>query len=80
MDNVRNLVGNPLAGVDPDELVDTRPYCKEFTDKLTNNGAAPSYIHIYIYTYVNINIHIHIYIYMRIYRYRCRCIHTDIDG
>ena len=41
MDNVRNLVGNPLAGVDPDELVDTRPYCKEFTDKLTNNGASP---------------------------------------
>ena len=33
--------GNPLAGVDPDELVDTRPYCKEFTDKLTNNGSVP---------------------------------------
>jgi ferredoxin-nitrite reductase len=25
MDNVRNLTGNPLAGVDPHELVDTRP-------------------------------------------------------
>jgi ferredoxin-nitrite reductase len=38
MDNVRNLVGNPIAGVDPDELVDTRFYCDEFTKKLTNNG------------------------------------------
>jgi hypothetical protein len=31
MDNVRNAVGNPLAGIDPEELVDTRPYCKMFT-------------------------------------------------
>lgn len=40
MDNVRNLVGNPLAGVDPDELVDTRAYCDDFTNKLTNNGTS----------------------------------------
>jgi ferredoxin-nitrite reductase len=38
MDNVRNCVGNPLAGIDPEELIDTRPYCQGFTDKLTNNG------------------------------------------
>lgn len=38
MDNVRNAVGNPLAGSDPEELVDTRPSCEMFTDKLTNNG------------------------------------------
>jgi len=38
MDNVRNLVGNPIAGIDPEELVDTRPFCDEFTAKLTNNG------------------------------------------
>ncbi len=25
MDNVRNLTGNPLAGIDPHELIDTRP-------------------------------------------------------
>jgi hypothetical protein len=25
MDNVRNLTGNPIAGVDPHELIDTRP-------------------------------------------------------
>ena len=31
MDNVRNAVGNPLAGIDPEELVDTRPYCQMFT-------------------------------------------------
>lgn len=28
MDNVRNLTGNPLAGVDPFEVVDTRPLLK----------------------------------------------------
>jgi ferredoxin-nitrite reductase len=38
MDNVRNLVGNPIAGIDPEEIVDTRPFCDEFTRKLTNNG------------------------------------------
>ena len=38
LDNVRNVVGNPLAGIDPEELVDTRPYCDMFTNKLTNNG------------------------------------------
>jgi ferredoxin-nitrite reductase len=38
MDNVRNAVGNPLAGIDPEELIDTRPYCEEFTNKLTNSG------------------------------------------
>jgi len=38
MDNVRNLVGNPLAGIDPEEIIDTRPYCEEFTAKLTDSG------------------------------------------
>jgi ferredoxin-nitrite reductase len=38
MDNVRNLVGNPIAGIDPEEIVDTRSYCHDFTAKLTNNG------------------------------------------
>jgi sulfite reductase beta subunit-like hemoprotein len=28
MDNVRNLTGNPIAGVDPHELIDTRPILK----------------------------------------------------
>ena len=27
LDNVRNLVGSPLAGLDDRELVDTRPIC-----------------------------------------------------
>ena len=26
MDNVRNVVGNPLAGIDPEELTDTRRF------------------------------------------------------
>ena len=27
MDNVRNITGSPIAGIDPHELVDTRPLC-----------------------------------------------------
>lgn len=38
MDSVRNLTGNPIAGVDPHELVDTRPMLKEMEDMLFNNG------------------------------------------
>jgi ferredoxin-nitrite reductase len=30
-DNVRNVFGHPLAGVDPDELIDTRPACQDIT-------------------------------------------------
>lgn len=29
MDSVRNLTGNPIAGVDPHELIDTRPFLRE---------------------------------------------------
>lgn len=28
LDNVRNATGNPLAGFDPNEVVDTRPFTK----------------------------------------------------
>mmetsp|Transcript_14659 Transcript_14659/g.25331 ORF Transcript_14659/g.25331 Transcript_14659/m.25331 type:complete len:632 (-) Transcript_14659:205-2100(-) len=38
MDNLRNLVGNPLAGIDPEELCDTRPILKALQDNLTNYG------------------------------------------
>lgn len=38
MDNVRNLTGNPIAGVDPHELVDTRPICQELQSIITNDG------------------------------------------
>ncbi|HUB10873.1 MAG TPA: NirA family protein [Acetobacteraceae bacterium] len=27
-DNIRNITGSPTAGVDPQELIDTRPYCR----------------------------------------------------
>uniref|UniRef100_A0A0D9VLF4 Ferredoxin--nitrite reductase, chloroplastic n=1 Tax=Leersia perrieri TaxID=77586 RepID=A0A0D9VLF4_9ORYZ len=37
MDNVRNPVGNPLAGIDPDEIVDTRPYTNLLSSYITNN-------------------------------------------
>ena len=35
LDNVRNVVGSPFAGLDPDELVDTRPYCIALNDLIT---------------------------------------------
>jgi len=31
-DNIRNVFGHPLAGVDPDELIDTRPLCRDITN------------------------------------------------
>ena len=38
-DNPRNVTGNPLAGIDPQEIVDTRPYTTELQNFLTNNCA-----------------------------------------
>ncbi|KAK3155374.1 hypothetical protein QOZ80_2BG0202420 [Eleusine coracana subsp. coracana] len=38
MDNVRNPVGNPLAGIDPDEIVDTRPYTNLLSSYITKNS------------------------------------------
>ena len=38
MDNVRNLTGSPIAGLDPHELVDVRPILVEMQDVITNHG------------------------------------------
>ncbi|XP_030944473.1 ferredoxin--nitrite reductase, chloroplastic [Quercus lobata] len=38
MDNVRNPVGNPLAGIDPLEIVDTRPYTDLLSQYITANS------------------------------------------
>ncbi|XP_042500742.1 ferredoxin--nitrite reductase, chloroplastic [Macadamia integrifolia] len=38
MDNVRNPVGNPLAGIDPHEIVDTRPYTNLLSHFITGNS------------------------------------------
>jgi len=38
MDSVRNLTGSPIAGVDPHELLDTRPILYEMNRVLFNNG------------------------------------------
>ncbi|KAG8467830.1 hypothetical protein KFE25_006882 [Diacronema lutheri] len=35
LDNVRNLVGSPIAGLDPHELVDTRPVCAQINSDIT---------------------------------------------
>ncbi|CAM9914292.1 unnamed protein product, partial [Discosporangium mesarthrocarpum] len=37
MDNVRNMVGSPIAGIDPLELIDTRPLCDAVNNMVTNN-------------------------------------------
>jgi ferredoxin-nitrite reductase len=39
MDNVRNITGSPVAGLDADELYDTRAMIQELQDKITNCGA-----------------------------------------
>ena len=38
MDNVRNLTGSPAAGIDPDELIDTRELNQKLQDMITNQG------------------------------------------
>jgi ferredoxin-nitrite reductase len=38
MDNVRNITGSPLAGIDPDELIDVRGLTRKVQDMVTNNG------------------------------------------
>lgn len=38
MDNVRNITGDPLAGLDADELYDTRELVQQIQDMITNNG------------------------------------------
>ncbi|KAK9053382.1 hypothetical protein SSX86_030015 [Deinandra increscens subsp. villosa] len=38
MDNVRNPVGNPIAGIDPHEIVDTRPYTNLLSQFITANS------------------------------------------
>jgi len=38
LDSVRNPVGNPMCGVDPEEILDTRPYCDLLTAYCTNYG------------------------------------------
>ena len=38
MDNVRNITGDPLAGIDADELFDTRDLVVQVQDMITNRG------------------------------------------
>lgn len=38
LDNVRNATGNPLAGFDPNEVVDTRPHTTAIQDYVTGGG------------------------------------------
>lgn len=38
-DNIRNLTTNPTAGVDPVELLDTRPYLNELAQLIVNDRA-----------------------------------------
>ncbi len=38
MDNVRNITGSPVAGIDADELFDTRELVQQVQDMITNQG------------------------------------------
>ncbi len=38
MDNVRNITGSPVAGIDADELYDTRDLVQQVQDMITNSG------------------------------------------
>ncbi|MBZ8182011.1 ferredoxin--nitrite reductase [Oscillatoria salina] len=38
MDNVRNITGSPVAGIDGNELIDTRGLVRNLQDTITNNG------------------------------------------
>lgn len=42
MDNVRNITGSPVAGIDADELIDTRELVQQVQDMITNNGKGNS--------------------------------------
>ncbi|MEL6400512.1 MAG: ferredoxin--nitrite reductase [Cyanobacteria bacterium J06626_4] len=39
MDNVRNITGSPVAGIDASELIDTRGLVKKLQDMITNRSA-----------------------------------------
>src|ERR1700691_502321 len=36
-DNIRNVTGTPTAGIDPQELIDTRPYAREWHFNILND-------------------------------------------
>jgi ferredoxin-nitrite reductase len=38
MDNVRNITGSPMAGLDAEELIDTRDLVQKTQDMITNSG------------------------------------------
>jgi ferredoxin-nitrite reductase len=38
-DNIRNVTGTPTAGIDPQELLDTRPYAREWHNHILNERA-----------------------------------------
>jgi ferredoxin-nitrite reductase len=38
-DNIRNVTGTPTAGIDPQELIDTRPYAREWHFHILNGRA-----------------------------------------
>lgn len=37
-DNVRNITGSPVAGIDPDEVIDTRELVQQLQDMIVNHG------------------------------------------
>ena len=41
-DNIRNVTGTPTAGIDPQELIDTRPYAREWHFHILNDRSLHS--------------------------------------
>jgi ferredoxin-nitrite reductase len=39
MDNIRNVIGCPVAGMTPNELIDASPVVRQFTEMIVNNRA-----------------------------------------
>ncbi len=45
MDNVRNMTGSPIAGLDPHEFVDSRPLCKGDHPLTPHTQPHPHFLH-----------------------------------
>lgn len=77
MDNVRNPVGNPLAGIDPHEIVDTRPYTNLLSSYITGNFKGnPEITNLWVILICNIGI----YDFAIFHKIKIKCIHSVMNS
>jgi ferredoxin-nitrite reductase len=43
-DNIRNVTGTPTAGIDPQELIDTRPFCRDWHFHILNDRTFTAFL------------------------------------